>query len=161
MAEIHLSRQGMLGFGTGFPFSVAQDIEDIEFVIPYKNGEKKQVFLILEDEQGLHEIIKLQLVQTKEDRFQKVYKVTLDHGLSLGTQHVSLRVFELEVGTCNYKTSSNSLNLLLTTDKFNISREIYIAQELGERVQIYYDKIVSMLQILEEGMKQLENEKGD
>lgn len=159
--EIHLSRQGMLGFGSAFPLNVPQDIGDIEFMIPYRDGEQKQVFLILEDEQGLHEIIKLQHVRTNEDRKLKIYNVSLDHSISLASPHVSLKVFELEVGTCNYKTSSNSLNLLLTTDNFRISREIYIAQELGDRVQIYYDRIVSLLKVLEEGVKQLENEKGD
>ena len=67
MAEIHLNRQGMLGFGDGFPLGSEQDIEDIEFMVPYKNGEKKQVFLILEDSQGLHEIIKLLEVRSMED----------------------------------------------------------------------------------------------
>ena len=158
MAEIHLNRQGMLGFGDGFPLGSKQDIE---FMIPYKNGEKKQVFLILEDSQGLHEIIKLQEVRRIEDRLIKVMKVSLDYYISLSTPNVSLRLFELEQDTSIHKVSHNSLNILLTTEKFNLSREIYLARELGDRVQTYYDKIVSMLQTLEEGMKQLENEKGD
>lgn len=161
MAEIHLNRQGMLGFGDGFPLGSEQDIEDIEFMVPYKNGEKKQVFLILEDSQGLHEIIKLQEVRRMEDRFIKVMKVSLDYNISLSASNVSLRLFELEQDTSIHRVSHNSLNVLLTTEKFNLSREIYLARELGDRVQIYYDKIVSMLQALEEGMKQLENEKGD
>ena len=161
MAEIRLNKQGMLGFGDAFSLMTPQDIEDIEFIIPFQKGEQKEIFLILEDEQGLHEIIKLQYVRDVADRLEKAFKVTLNYKLALSTPKVTLKLFELEANSCTHKTSRNSLSFLLTTDKFNIAREIYIAKELGESIQAYYEKIVSMLTALEEGMKQLENEKGD
>ena len=161
MAEIHVSKQGMLGFGDSFPLNAEQELEDIEFWIHYKEGEKKQFFLILEDEQGLYDIVKLQEIYKMPERRVKVFKVSLDTRLSLSTSRITLRLFELETDTLNQKVSHNSLNIILSTRKFNMHREIHIAEELSNKVKAYYEQIVSMLNILEQEMKQLENEKGD
>ena len=95
------------------------------------------------------------------ERRVKVFKVSLDTRLSLSTSRITLRLFELETDTLNQKVSHNSLNIILSTRKFNMHREIHIAEELSNKVKAYYEQIVSMLNILEQEMKQLENEKGD
>ena len=161
MAEIHLNKEGMLGFGNSFPLNTEQEIEDIEFWIHYKEGEKRQLFLILEDEQGLYDIVKLHEVRRIPERLVRVFKVSLDTRLALSTSNVTLRLFELETDTLNQKVSRNSLNVTLSARKFNMHREICIAEELSSKVKAYYEQIVSMLNILEQEMKQLENEKGD
>lgn len=147
-ASIYLEKDGVLRLSKGFPL-INQDIGDINFFVYAKGRVNRQVFLILKDEQGLHEVVELKQIGVASDgRPYKVYRISLKQKLRLTTQRVSLSLFLLEIGTSNYEVSENTLTLSLTTDRFNLHREIYLSQELGSKVQCYYEKIVTLLEQL-------------
>ena len=57
-------------------------------------------------------------------------------------------MFMLEAGTDEYRASTNSLGITLTTDRFNLHRDAYLCRELSENVGLYYEKIVTLLEQL-------------
>ncbi len=155
ITTIYLDRSGSLQLGPGFPLTQPQDISEIEFYVASKMNEQKQIFLILEDEQGLRDIVELQYVGMSPDgRPFKRYRIAPDCKLRLTTSQVTLTLFTLTIGTMDYHLS-NSIKVLLTTSHYNLSREIYIAAELGSKVQYYYEKIIFTLEQL------AKNEKGE
>lgn len=154
-ASIYLEKNGLLRLGEGFPLS-KQDIGDINFFVHSENCKNRQIFLMLKDEQGLHEVVELkQIGVSNNGKPYKVYRISLKQKLRLTTNRVTLSLFLLEISTSNYETSNNTLDLNLTTDRFNLHREIYLTQDLGIKVKGYYEKIVTLLEQL------IIDEKGD
>ena len=150
MASIYFEKTGSLQFGRAFSLIKTHDIGDIDFFVYQKNPAKKQVFLVLEDEQGLRDIVELQKIGVaSENKPYKVYRISLRQKLRLTTSKVKLSMFILEAGSDEYQASKNSLSLSITTDRFNLHREIFLSQELGAKTKLYYEKIVTLLEQLE------------
>lgn len=51
-------------------------------------------------------------------------------------------------------TLSDELLVCLSTEHYNLTRQVYLAEELGSKVQHYYEKIVTLFELLM-------NEKGE
>lgn len=149
VTSIFLDKNNNLYFGENFPIGRTQDIGEIEFNIFHKLSENRQIFLILEDNQGVKEVIELQSLKNSGEPY-KIYKLSLDQKIRISSENVKISILTLEIGTDNY-TISNELNIKISMERYNLSREIYLSVDLGAKVSNYYKQIVLLLeQLIEE-----------
>lgn len=107
----------------------------------------------MQDEQRLLEIIELNFDRVDKGYPYKIYKVSLRQSVRLSEGMVHIKLMTLDLDTAQY-TVSNDIPVYLTTQHYNLTRQVYLAEELGSKVQGYYEKIVTLFE-------QLINEKGE
>lgn len=147
--SIYFDTDNKLRLGQGFPLN-GQDLGEINFHINARRGEPtKQVFLIMTDQQGLHEIIELKYQCADPRGGYKIYRTSLNQSVRLTSGIMKLQIMTLVVGEDMYDLS-NELTVSLTTEHYNITRQVYLAAELGSKVQGYFEQIVNILTQLKE-----------
>lgn len=151
-AAIYLEKNNVLELKKGT--SSTQELGELTFYVYSKIGElPKQVFLIMKDNQGMREIIELDYKGVDATRPYKLYKPGLRQSVRVTSGTVTMQIMVLIAGTDDYFLST-PLTVNVTTEQYNLTRQVYLTQELGSRVQGYYEEIVKLF-------KQLIIEKGD
>ena len=108
----------------------------------------------MQDTQGLYEIVELEYIRPDNSGYPyKIYKVSLRQSIRLSRGQVRIKLMTLDVDTAQY-TLSEELPVCLSTEHYNLTRQVYLAEELGSKVQTYYEKIVTLFELLM-------NEKGE
>lgn len=134
-------------------FSSKEDLGNIEVYVYHKIGmPRRQVFLIMEDQQGMREVIELEQKGIKEGYPYRIYAPSLNQSVRLQSGIVTLKIMLLTIGSTEY-FMSNPITLTLTTSHYNLTRQVYLSQELGAKVHGYYSKIVELFEqlIVEKG----------
>lgn len=147
--SIYFDTDNKLRLSQGFPLN-GQDLGEINFHINTRRGEPtKQVFLIMTDAQGLREIIELVYQCVDSNGKYKIYRTSLNQKVRLTSGIIKLQIMLLtpEKETCEL---SNELTLSLTTERYNLTRQVYLAADLGSKVQGYFEQIVNILTQLKE-----------
>lgn len=151
-AIIYLEKTGNFLFASGFPSTI--DISDVNFYVYSTAGEKsKQVFLIMEDMQGMRDIIELKYKGVANSRPYKIYSLALDQSLRLEPGRADISLMVLYPNDNDY-ILTNKLPVSFTTEHYELKRQITIAAELGSKVEGYYKEIVGLFE-------RLINEKGE
>lgn len=150
-AKIYYDRLGNLLVGKGVSAHV--DLGEIEFHVANTHTSNKhkpnQVFLIMTDNKGMRDIIELEYKRASNDPLYRIYAPSLQQSVRIKDGSTTLQLMELVPGSAEYATS-NELSLSLSIEHYEMTRQIYLAEALGARVQGYYTQIVDLFQQLKE-----------
>lgn len=141
--SVQCGRNGALAL-RDFPVTVAVDVDTIDFYVPHKATENKQVFLVLKDiETGLLEV--LELVYTMDEYEKPVYRLPLSYTMRLNNAQcdMSLYIYDVDSSTGIH---SNTARVVLKTEHYKLAREIAVCGELAADAKRYYEAIVQVLQ---------------
>ena len=122
-----------------------QEIGDIEIYLPRKG--KWQVFLVVENKNGLTEIIEF------VDTGNYIYKASLDYPIRIKNEDVCGKLLCIDCGTHTH-FYTKTFHVVLTSDNFELARQTYLVKEFGSKIESYYKCIVQL-------MEQLFKEKGE
>lgn len=114
-------------------------IESLLFYIP-NSYDKSQIFLMLKNNQGLYEIV--ELTKVKRDKNHMVYQIAVNQNLRVSNDLMNLAILILNAdGTYSF---SDEIALNLTTNRYVLAKQVFIAQQVGAQVQEHYKKIVAL-----------------
>lgn len=136
---------------TQFSSTTHYDIGEINFYTPSSMASRVQVFLILKNKKGLYEII--ELVRSGTQGTNALYRIPINQALRVNDEEVEVRLLVLNTAADTYILSS-PIKMFIHTNNYNIARQIYVAQQIGQTTQAMYSKIVAMT---EENKKIYEN----
>lgn len=121
----------------GFLSNETYQLNDLNFYIP-KQYRNFTPFLLIKDAEGKKDI--LRLTQIKKDKVYNVYAVDVSNTISLNAGVVSIALLTL----ANNVEVSNSQNLILSFDDFNIGKQISLIENLSRNLAIMYEKVERM-----------------
>lgn len=117
------------------------DIGEMNFYIPFAMASDSQVFLILKGEKGLIDIVELNKVGSQGSNI--LYKLSLNQKLRIAKEKVLLKMLVLNPKDGTYKLSSGySVNI--STEHYELARQVYIAQCINASTQSAYAKILAL-----------------
>lgn len=141
--SVQCGRSGALAL-RDFPVTVAVDIDTVDFYVPQKATENKQVFLILKDVQtGLREV--LELAYTIDEFDKPVYRLPLSYTMRLNNSACDMSLYILDVDA-DTGVETKPARVILKTDHYKLAREIAVCSELAADAKKYYEAIVQVLQ---------------
>lgn len=152
-AKVYYDRLGRLLLGKGTSMTV--DLGDLEFYVAKghtSNQKPNQVYLIMTDIQGMRDIIELEYKGVANDPVYRVYAPALRHHVRVKNGSTQLQLMELVPGSDEY-TLSTILQLTVTTDQYELTRQVYLTEALGTKVKEYYSRIVDLFQQLKEDIE--------
>ena len=114
-------------------------VESLSFYIPNSYNDVN-VFLVLRNSQNLCEIV--ELTKVKRDKNHMVYQIAAKQSLRVSNDLMTLAI--LILGSNGIYSFSNEVQMNLNTNNYMITRQIYIAQQVGALVQDYYKKILAL-----------------
>lgn len=142
---------------TQFSFSTVYDIGEVNFYIPTAKANSNQVFLVLKNSRNLREIV--ELIRSKNDTQKSVnalYKLNINSSIRVGDDEaVEIYLLLINKETDEYSTSSK-LKINLSAENYKIARQIKIVEEVNQKVQEYYAKILVLTEINQELYKKIE-----
>lgn len=131
--------------------STGQDIGEIEISIPQRPEEIRQVFLILEDEQGLIEILEFQKDSLEKTRPNTVYKPDLEIPIRMANKNIKGKILVINPQNSTY-ILSNEFSAKLISKNFELARQTHLVKSLGIKIQTYYENIMNVFQqLIEKG----------
>ena len=139
---------------TNFLTEQTYNIEELNIYINAIFGSFIQVFLILQNERNLYEIISLEKAGTSGGNV--LYKVPINQKLRINNETMSVQIMVLDYRKDLYAYSPK-LTMNITTEHYEIARQVYIAQEAGQRIQNYYEQIVMLTEQNKELYKKMCN----
>lgn len=114
-------------------------VESLQFYIPNIHTDS-QIFLMLKNSQNLYEIV--ELTKFKRDKNHMVYQIAANQSLRVSNDLMTLAILILDSnGTHSF---SNEVQLNLTTNNYVLTRQVFIAQQVGVQVQDHYKKILAL-----------------
>ena len=114
-------------------------VESLQFYIPNTYTDSS-IFLVLKNSQNLYEIV--ELTKFKRDKNHIVYQIAANQNLRVSNDLMTLAILILNSnGTHSF---SNELQLNLTTNNYVLTRQVFIAQQVGAQVQDHYKKILAL-----------------
>lgn len=135
---------------TSFNASGAQDIGTINFYIDSSLlTNQSQIFLIMQNEDGLYEII--ELAKDGATSSAILYKVPLNQEIRINDEKAHLSLLILNGKNNTYQISKNKILTHIITNNYRIARQIYIAREVGVQVQNALTKIMALTDNMERG----------
>lgn len=145
---------------TQFNASTQYNIEDINFYIPTGKAERNQIFLVLKNERNLYEIVELTRSKGAQSGTNVLYKLPLNQALRVNNEQVvlSLMLIDLTSGEFVY---SSTLKVKISTENYQLARQVYISQQVGQKVQDLYIKIVGLTEENKELYKKFKEGEND
>ena len=143
---------------TQFSFSTVYDIGEVNFYIPTAKANSNQVFLVLKNGRNLREIV--ELIRSKNETQKSVnalYKLNINSSIRVGDEAVEIYLLLINKETDEYSTSSK-LKINLSAENYKIARQAKIVEEVSQKVQEYYTKILVLTEINQELYKKIEEE---
>ena len=128
---------------TQFNSTATYNIEDINFYIPQTKAINHQIFLMLKNEKNLYDIVELTKINSNQSGSNILFKVPLKQALRINNENVILNFMLIDSNnsTCSY---SQSMKIHIATDNYILARQVYISQQIGQKVQDLYMKILSL-----------------
>lgn len=122
-----------------------QEIGQLEVAFSHKLEEKKQIFLIMKNDQGLIEIVEFVRVGADKDMpSYSLYSIPLDAALRISNEKVEAKILILDVNTSTYKIT-NSFTMVILSKEFELARQVFLVKDFGAKVQTYYTKLVELI----------------
>ena len=143
---------------TQFSFSTVYDIGEVNFYIPVAKANSNQVFLVLKNSRNLREIV--ELIRSKNETQKGVnalYKLNINSSIRVGDEAVEIYLLLINKETDEYSISSK-LKINLSAENYKIARQAKIVEEVSQKVQEYYAKILVLTEINQELYKKIEEE---
>lgn len=128
---------------TQFNASTQYNIEDVNFYIPQTRGNGYQVFLVLKGHRNLYEIVELARSKSASSGTNLLYKLPLKQALRLNNEQVVLNLMLINTQTGEYSYSSE-IKINISTDNYTLARSVYVAQQVGQKIQDLYGKIIGL-----------------
>lgn len=126
---------------TQFNPAVHYDIGELNFYIPTSFGSKVQLYLVIKDTKNLYEIFELAKAGSSGNNV--LYKTPLNQTLRINDEEVSIQFLILD-GSNNTYQISDAFRIIINTNNYVLARQVFIAQQIGAKVQDYYAKIVQL-----------------
>ena len=127
---------------TQFSATTQYNIDDMNFYIPKIKAEASQVFLILKNDRNLYEIVELVRSRSAQGT-NLLYKLPLKQALRVNNEQVVLSLMLIDTQTGEYSYSTQ-LKAKISTDNYLLARQVYIAQQVGQKVQDLYVKVLGL-----------------
>lgn len=128
---------------TQFNASTQYNIEDINFYIPQTRGNGYQVFLVLKGPRNLYEIVELVRSKSASSGTNLLYKLPLKQALRVNNEQVVLNLMLINTQTGEYFYSTD-IKVNIITDHYNLARQVFISQQVGQKVQDLYIKVLGL-----------------
>lgn len=129
---------------TQFNSKECYEIGEINFYIPAKLAEKRQVFIVMKNARNLYEIVELSKSKVPlTNSTTKLYKVPINQALRINNEKIKLKLMLLNTSDEEY-LYSQELDIIISTNNYQLARQVYIAQEAGQKIQDLYMKIVGL-----------------
>lgn len=126
---------------TQFTPNSRYDIGEMNFYISSSMALDAQVFLILKSEKGLIEIVELNRIGSQGSNI--LYKLSLNQKFRISKERVALKLLVLYPKDGTYKLSSEYI-VDVSTEHYELARQVYIAQCVGATIQSTYAKILAL-----------------
>lgn len=134
---------------TSFDTAAQYQIESLNFHVSTKFGSRIQVFMILKDEDGMLEIVELAKAGAINSTMVP-YKLPINQKIRIGNEKVALSILVIDNESgISYTSPATRIHIL--TNNYTIARQVYIAQEVGAKVQDCYAKILALTEKMERG----------
>lgn len=122
-----------------------QEIGQLEVAFSHKLEEKKQIFLIMKNDQGLIEIVEFVRVGADKDMpSYSLYSIPLDAALRISNEKIEAKILILDVNTSTYKIT-NSFTMVILSNEFELARQVFLVKDFGAKAQTYYTKLVELI----------------
>lgn len=128
---------------TQFNASTQYNIEDINFYIPLRKADDNQVFLVLKNERNLYEIVELTRSKGASSGTNILYRLPLNQALRVNNEQVSLNLMLIDRKTGEFLNSS-CVKVKISTDNFQLARQVFVAQSINQKIQDLYVKIIGL-----------------
>lgn len=126
---------------THFNSTVQYDIGEINFYYSMSALSNVQMFLILKNKKGIYEII--ELVRSGSQGANTLYRVPLNQTLRVNDEEVEVRVLIIN-NTTNIYNISNVIKMNISTNNYNLARQVFVAQQVGQSAQTALAHIITM-----------------
>lgn len=128
---------------TQFTPSNEYNIEDINFYVPAQLADNNSVFLVMKNQQNLYEIIELVRSKGTQSVTNILYKVSLKQNIRVNNE--SVKMYLLLINNSNGEfTKSSVLSVKILTNNFDLTRQIYISQQMTEKMQKIHMQILDL-----------------
>lgn len=126
---------------TNFSPTTYYNIEELNFYISTHFGAQVQVFLILQNTNKLYEIVELKRAGVQGQSI--LYKLPINQILRVNNEQVSMSLMVLDYNNSLYYYS-RPVTMCITTEHYELARQVYIAKEVGSVVQSCYAQILDL-----------------
>lgn len=126
---------------TQFNSTTHYDIGEINIYAPSSMVTNAQMYLILKNKKGMYEII--ELTRSGSQGTNILYRIPINQALRVNDEEVEVRVLLINNKNDTYKLSS-SVNMIISTNYYNLTRQVFIAQQIGQTTQSLFAKIAAM-----------------
>lgn len=141
---------------TQFNSNSTYDVGDINFYLPASKAANHQVFLMMKNKKNLYEIV--ELVRSKsatQSGSNVLYKLPLNQTLRINNDQATLRLMLINIETDEYIYSSE-LKVNISTEHYALARQVYIAQQVGQKVQDLYMRVLALTEENKELYKKIQ-----
>lgn len=138
---------------TQFSSTTHYDIGEINFYAPSSMVVSAQVYLILKNKTGMYEII--ELARSGPQGTNILYRIPINQALRVNDEEVEVRLLVINIANDTYKISS-SVNMIIHTNHYNLARQVYIAQQVGQTTQTFFAKISAMTEEVKQIYKKIQ-----
>lgn len=119
------------------------DISELQFFLSKKVCQMAmQVYLIMQNEKGVYEIVELVWKQGNTASLTQLFEPTLNQPIRFQHEPVTIQLLILYNGDGTYKVT-NTVKLKLSTKNYEIARQVYIVKEVENKLQDCYSKILA------------------
>ena len=127
---------------TNFFIGTHYDIGDLNFYIPQKSLiQHTQVYVMLKNTKGIYEIVELEKVDSSGSN--DIYRFSLEQPMRIKDEKVELKILLLNGANGTYIVS-NPFDIYLHTNNYVPARQIYIARDIGARMQELYIEVLAL-----------------
>lgn len=145
---------------TQFNASTQYNIEDINFYVPQSKATGYQIFLIIKSSKNLYEIVELVRSKGSQSGTNVLYKLSLKQPLRVTNDQVILSLMLIDTQTGEY-TYSTSIKAKISTDNYILARQVYISQQVSQKVQDLYIKVLGLTEENRELYKKIKEGEAD
>lgn len=97
----------------------------------------------MKNENNLYEIVELAKARAPQSANHVLFKLPINQTLRINNEYVELRLMliDLESGISTYSTP---IKIMISTENYMLARQVYIAQQINQKVQDLYAKILAL-----------------
>lgn len=97
----------------------------------------------MKNENNLYEIVELAKARVPQSANHVLYKLPINQTLRINNEQVELRLMLIDLET-GLSTFSTPIKITISTENYMLTRQVYIAQQINQKVQDLYAKILAL-----------------